>query len=184
MKKMLLDENFSRYKANLHCHTNVSDGKLTPQEVKELYKRHGYSVVAYTDHDVMIAHDELNDNDFLALHGYEMEITDDFLPDISQKNCHICLIQRDPADMRQACWHREKYLFGNAPKYKDQVRFDESLPDFEREHNGKTISKMMQIGRDNGFFVTYNHPKWSIETSEDYMNYHDIDNIDDYRRIE
>lgn len=29
--------------------------------------------MAYTDHDVFIAHDELNDENFLALHGYEME---------------------------------------------------------------------------------------------------------------
>ena len=172
MKKILLDGNMNRYKANLHCHTNISDGKLTPQEVKDLYVRHGYSVVAYTDHDVMIAHDELNDESFLALHGYEMEVTDEFFPDNSQKTCHICLIQRDPDDMRQVCWHREKYLFGNAPSYKDQVKFDEALPDFERAHNGETISKMMQLGRDNGFFVTYNHPTWSLETGEDYMNYH------------
>lgn len=169
---MLLDGSLNRYKANLHCHTDVSDGKLTPEAVKDLYKRRGYSVVAYTDHDVMIAHDELNDDNFLALHGYEMEITDEILPDITQKTCHICMIQRDPDNMRQVCWHREKYLFGNATKYKDQVKFDESLPDFEREHNAQNISEIMKLGRDNGFFVTYNHPTWSLETAEDYMNYH------------
>ena len=172
MKKMLLDGSLNRYKANLHCHTNVSDGQLSPQEVKDLYVRNGYSVVAYTDHDVMIAHDELNDENFLALHGYEMEVTDEFFPDMTHKTCHICMIQRNPDDMRQVCWHREKYLFGNAPLYKDRVKFDESLPDFERAHNGETISKMMQMGRDNGFFVTYNHPTWSQEVAEDYMNYH------------
>ena len=172
MKKILLDGNLNRYKANLHCHTNVSDGRLTPAEVKELYKRHGYSVVAYTDHDVMIAHDDLNDDGFLALHGYEMEITNEFYPDLSHKTCHICMIQRDPDNMRQVCWHREKYLFANAVNYKDQVQFDDSLPDYERIHSGLCISEMMKMGRDNGFFVTYNHPTWSQETREDYMNYH------------
>ncbi len=172
MKKILLDGNLNRYKANLHCHTNVSDGRLSPLEVKELYKSHGYSVIAYTDHDVMIAHDDLNDDGFLALHGYEMEIGEERKEDISQKTCHFCLIQRDPDNLKQVCWHREKYLFGNAPKYKDQVKFDESLPDFERVHSGECVSEMMKTARDNGFFVTYNHPSWSLETGEDYLNFH------------
>ena len=172
MKKMLLDGNLNRYKANLHCHTTVSDGKLSPAEVKELYKKHGYSVVAYTDHDVMIAHDELNDDSFLALHGYEMEITNESYPDRSNKTCHICLIQRDPNNMKQVCWHRNDYLFGNANLYKEQVQFDENLPDYVRIRTGLGISEMMKMGRDNGFFVTYNHPAWSLETAEDYMHYH------------
>ncbi|MBR4173061.1 MAG: PHP domain-containing protein [Clostridia bacterium] len=168
----MLDGSLNRYKANLHCHTDVSDGRLTPAEVKDLYKRHGYSIVAYTDHDVMIAHDDLNDGDFLALHGYEMEFTNEHDPDNSQKNCHICLIQRDPDNMKMVCWHREKYLFGNAPKYKDQVQFDESLPDYERIRSGLGVSEVMKIARENGYFVTYNHPTWSLETAEDYMHYH------------
>ena len=192
MKKILLDGELNRYKANLHCHTNVSDGKLTPLEVKELYKEHGYSVVAYTDHDVMIPHDELNDDGFLALHGYEMEIDEEKKEDQSHKTCHFCLIQRDPDNLKQVCWHREKYLFANAPKYRDQVKFDESLPDYERVHTGECISEMMKTARDNGFFVTYNHPVWSLENRDDYINYHGmhameicnygcfIDGYDDY----
>ena len=30
MKKFLLPENGNFYKANLHCHTTISDGRLTP----------------------------------------------------------------------------------------------------------------------------------------------------------
>ena len=29
------------YKANLHCHTTVSDGHYSPEDVKEYYKEHG-----------------------------------------------------------------------------------------------------------------------------------------------
>ena len=72
MRKYLLSESGSFYKANLHCHTTFSDGKLTPAEVKEVYKKLGYSIVAYTDHDILVPHDELNDEGFLALHGFEM----------------------------------------------------------------------------------------------------------------
>ena len=47
MKKYLIPEEGKFYKANLHCHTTISDGKMTPEEVKEYYKDHGYSVVVF-----------------------------------------------------------------------------------------------------------------------------------------
>ena len=54
MNKYLLGGKGQFYKANLHCHTDLSDGFLTPEEVKALYKAHGYSIVAFTDHDILI----------------------------------------------------------------------------------------------------------------------------------
>ena len=38
------------YKANLHTHSTLSDGEFPPQEVIRLYREHGYSVLAFTDH--------------------------------------------------------------------------------------------------------------------------------------
>jgi len=73
MKKYLISETGNFYKANLHCHTTVSDGRMTPEEVKNAYKEKGYSIVAYTDHDVFIPHPELCDDDFLAMNGFEVE---------------------------------------------------------------------------------------------------------------
>ena len=52
MKKILLDPAKNYFKANLHCHTNISDGKLSPAEIKAHYMKNGYSIVAFTDHDV------------------------------------------------------------------------------------------------------------------------------------
>ena len=40
-----------QFKANLHSHSTLSDGKLSPAELKKIYKEHGYSVLAVTDHD-------------------------------------------------------------------------------------------------------------------------------------
>lgn len=174
MKKILLDGNANRYKANLHCHTNISDGTLSPGDVKEAYKQKGYSVVAYTDHDVLIGHNDLTDDTFLALNGYEIEINEPWSKDMAHKACHICFIQRDPDNLKQVCWHREKYLFGNAQKYKDQVQFDENEPDFEREYTPECINNAIKIARDNGFFVTYNHPTWSNQNYADYMRIHNM----------
>ena len=34
-KNILLGKYKNYYKANMHCHSNLSDGKLTPEELKE-----------------------------------------------------------------------------------------------------------------------------------------------------
>ena len=171
MRKYLLPNGGQFYKANLHCHSTVSDGKLTPEQIKDAYKAKGYSVVAYTDHDIMIPHDELNDENFLALHGYEMESGETGKPFKFRKTCHMCLIALKPDNLKQVCWHRSKYLIGHGEEYRHLANFDENMPDFEREYTHESINIMMNAGRENGFFVTYNHPVWSLEDRRDYSGY-------------
>ena len=66
MKKTLLTPSMGYYRANLHCHSTVSDGKKTPEELKEFYRSHGYSAVAFTDHQAFITHNDLTDDTFVA----------------------------------------------------------------------------------------------------------------------
>ena len=49
MKKILLDPAKNYFKANLHCHSTKSDGKMTVEELKEHYMADGYSIIAFTD---------------------------------------------------------------------------------------------------------------------------------------
>ena len=165
MRKYLLPESGSFYKANLHCHSVISDGHLTVEEIKEQYKAHGYSVVAFTDHDVLIPHNDLTDENFLALNGYEMEINGE-----GGKTCHLCYIALENGNFRQVCWHRSAYLFGNAPKYRDKVEFVNE-PDYIRNYDHMCINDMIKKGREHGFFVTYNHPVWSLEDYPEYIGY-------------
>ncbi len=172
MKKYLLPKEGKFYKANLHCHSNRSDGRLSPEELKKLYVENGYSIIAFTDHDILLSHSYLNDENFLALHGFEMEINEQKKEDFPFiKTCHICFIAIDKDNLVQPCYHREYYLFANAPKYRDQIIFDTSLPDYWREYSHEGISEIMAIGRKKGFFVTYNHPTWSGETLNEYGGY-------------
>ncbi len=39
------------YKGNLHCHSTVSDGKLSPADVAEYYKELGYDFLGISDHN-------------------------------------------------------------------------------------------------------------------------------------
>ncbi len=175
MKRILLprrEDGVEYYRANLHCHTDISDGHKTPAEIKELYRSHGYSIVAYTDHNVLLSHDDLNDEGFLALHGYEININDPFnfnYPIV--KKCHLNLIALDPDNMTQICHHRTKYSNGNSKLYRDQIKFDESLPDYVRVYSPDGVNDVIAAGRRAGFFVTYNHPTWSLESYPDYSKY-------------
>ncbi len=44
---------WQQHRANLHTHTNLSDGQLSPAEVIDHYRELGYTVLALTDHDTV-----------------------------------------------------------------------------------------------------------------------------------
>lgn len=181
MRKYLLSETGNFYKTNLHCHTTYSDGSYTPEQVKEIYKEHGYSAVAFTDHDIFIAHDDLTDDTFVALHGFEMEINQPKKAAFEHiKTCHICFVGIDPDNMIQPCYHRSDYLFGRAPSHRGEIKYDENEPDFIRSYDAECISKIMNTAREKGFFVTYNHPAWSMEDYGDYMGYNGMHAMEIY----
>lgn len=60
------------YKGNLHTHTTVSDGELTPMETAELYKEAGYDFLAVTDHDRWGEYSQWSSERFLMLPGAEI----------------------------------------------------------------------------------------------------------------
>jgi hypothetical protein len=65
------------YKGNLHTHTNLSDGVVSPDECLEIYKNAGYDFIAITDHRKV--YEEIKvicDKDFLLLRGIEFDIND------------------------------------------------------------------------------------------------------------
>ena len=44
MKKILLDSSKPFFKANLHCHSTLSDGIMSPEQLKSVYKANGYDI--------------------------------------------------------------------------------------------------------------------------------------------
>ena len=170
MKKYLLPDQGSYYKANLHCHSVYSDGAFTPEQLKERYKTHGYSVLAYTDHDVFIPHHDLTDDGFLALAGFEVECSEP-LPIADRKTAHMCFIAKSPDVVIQPCWNEKYADKTHGEPYKHLVQFDPSQPPFERSHTPECVNAMIRAGREGGFFVTYNHPCWSQENYPDYSKY-------------
>ena len=179
MKYWLLPQCGNDYKANLHCHTNLSDGALSPQQVKDLYMQKGYSVVAFTDHDVFIPHPELNDQNFLALNGFEAEINEPKNEAYENiKSVHMNFIALNKNIVNQPCWHRSLYQFGGACGSKNQVKYDSAKPDFVREYSAKCVNEFMKECKKCGFFAVYNHPAWSLHDYTDWSDYSEMDALE------
>ncbi len=176
MKKYLINDKGVFYKANLHTHTTLSDGVFSPEQIKQIYLDLGYSIVAYTDHDLFIPHNDLTDDKFLALNGYEWEIYEEPYTKGKRdtRSIHACVIARSPDMCTPIGCHREKYYIQNNYENRKLVKFDENEPDFERNYTTECINTFFKKAEDAGFFITYNHPTWNGETYEQYIEYENM----------
>ncbi|MEG1012954.1 MAG: hypothetical protein RSE58_00115 [Clostridia bacterium] len=68
----LFHENKPFWKGNLHCHTTLSDGLLSPSAVKAFYRQKGYDFLAITDHRILSEPAHIEDG-LLLLPGLEMD---------------------------------------------------------------------------------------------------------------
>ena len=154
MKNLFFEGNF--YKANLHCHSTHSDGRFTPEELKAMYMEKGYSIIAYTDHGKLVPHDDLTDESFLALNGAENAWTDYYYtcpkdsPEYQERECtdHGLIAPKGVTELPRIPYPANTRLL--------------------------TVNNVNMARRaylDAGFFVTHNHPMWSMEPYEHYMAY-------------
>ena len=168
MKQYLISNEGKFYKTCLHCHTTDSDGRISPEDKKDMYKSHGYSVLALTDHELMVDHRELNDEDFIILQGYEFAINKGS-PYIFSTDCHLNIFPLDEDEFRMICYNP------NSIYYKDSKRFIPQLkyigpPDFEKEYSEKCFQNVIKTAKENNMLVMFNHPSGSLQTHEDmYM---------------
>ena len=178
MKQYLLPATGKFFKANLHCHTVLSDGEQTPEEVKELYLAHGYSAVAFTDHELMLDHSDLTDENFVAITGYEYGFDKSWgsaltgLYEGKQRSwdhaekVHLNLYSKDPHDIRMVCCDLG-YIWGNAANYLDLVKYAGD-PDYKRKYTVEGVNEVIRAARERDMLVVYNHPDWSMNTSRFY----------------
>ena len=102
-----LDKTKNFYKANMHCHTVLSDGCASPEDIKREYKSRGYSIVAFTDHEHLIDNSYLNDDEFLALTSAELGVKE-FPEQSTHKNRdmrspHMNIYAKEPSNTLTPC---------------------------------------------------------------------------------
>ena len=151
LKNQVLLPESGYYKANLHCHTTLSDGHLTPEQTKAEYMAQGYSIVALTDHRRYVHHRELDDENFLALAALEVDLTE-----APQQGQEWPVLK---------CYHLN--LVDTSPEENASEKQSGLLPEFpygDLESLNQYIAKM----NERGFLVTYNHPYWSLQDWRDY----------------
>lgn len=139
----LLKKNGKFYKANLHCHTTLSDGKMTPEQVRDYYKSNGYSIVAFTDHSKYAWYPELQTDEFLPIAGFEAAFTclDPENKPLKYHLCHINFLARDP---EKSVYEPENFTYDVG-----------------------VINRYIKKMKKNGWMCTLNHPGWSLQTSEE-----------------
>ena len=178
MRKYLLPEEGKFYKANLHMHTNVSDGEMTPEETKEEFLKRGYSVVAFTDHEVPVEHPELCDDNFIALTSFEISLNYEMLDenrkprDITfdeQKVCHMNLISPVLKPTHFPYFSENSIWLDESKKYiTKEMRASECGRHFASQKN---INEIIKRCKDEGWLIALNHPTWSMQNYEDYIGF-------------
>lgn len=169
MKKYLLPQK-NCYKANLHCHSTISDGGFTPEELKKLYMDNGYSILAYTDHEVLVPHTELNDENFLALSGYEVQIYGDMeLPKRLRRVSHLNFYPKDEKNVKMPFFNLDDVMSLNKQPDIREAVYEGSGND-KKEYSAKGINDLIRKAKSAGFIVSYNHPTWSKEDAGIYTN--------------
>ena len=178
MKKYLISPELNWYRANMHCHTTVSDGHYSPEEIKKAYKDMGYSIVAYTDHEIIRTHNELTDGEFLAITSSEFSITDGKpcfdMPEGSymdawkaRKTIHLGIYAKDPNQLFHPATDEGAF---NYWKSQGKNMDGASVDGYSRIYTLESINETIKRLNENGFLVALNHPNWSLNDMNDYLN--------------
>lgn len=179
MRKDLLPADVRWYRANLHCHTLDSDGFWPAERVKTEYKNHGYSIVAFSDHNVLVDHSDLRDDDFLPLASTEYNV-DDWEPDGAFPTPPGVVLPPGTDEkqwIRRACYHfnlfsKAEHPVGTPCK---NTLWGASRGCFEgtdeekerrRHFNLENVNHLIEEANKAGFLVQFNHPNWSLNGAE------------------
>lgn len=166
MKQYLLPHGGCYYKAGMHTHTNISDGKLSPEEIKQIYMEKGYSIVAFTDHEILVPHPSLTDENFVAITSYEVSVGEKHPGIPGAKKCyHLNLYAKDPKQDVSAVFSMH-YVWND--RMKSHVSPEAAAVDYRRVYSVEAVNDLIAKANADGFLVCYNHPLWSLQNYTDY----------------
>lgn len=174
----LISSNKKQYKANLHCHSILSDGCRTPEELKAMYKSRGYDILAITDHERPVQHQALSEKDFMMLTGYECYIrpNPNGKYDAYSKETHLNLFAKDPMNVKMICFNENySHYLKRDNAVSELVRVGSEKP---REYSVSYINEYIRTAKEHGYIVAYNHPYWSMEDEADILAYEGLFSIE------
>jgi len=118
----------------------------------------------------LLDHKELCDGEFIALHGYETAVKDaeigaHTLPDMHVY--HFNFLAKKQDTLTQVCFFPENFTPGNCAKYIPFVRYKGERCQYE--YSVEFVNRLIREANENGFLVTYNHPRWSLQAESEYL---------------
>lgn len=151
------------YKGNLHCHTTDSDGSLKPSEVIQMYRVHGYSFLAISDHDIFSDYRQQYDcDDFILLPAIEASA--------------VLYEDEKMERSRRLAIHHIHGILGNKKMQKEAKKglFSHLEPYPARRYYGswdgaKVAQELQDDLKAHGCITIYNHPVWSRVKEADFM---------------
>lgn len=162
-EKHLLPKVSKYFKTNLHTHSTISDGTLSPEGLKKAYKDKGFQILAITDHNVIADHSALNDPDFLMLTAAEVDYSVES-GWYDTPTYHLNLIAKRADNLwlpglpkNHSFNERNKDLI--AKMHFEGVKY---------EYSPESINALIARSNEMGFLVSYNHPTWSCQSYPDY----------------
>ena len=182
MKKILLDDAKSFFKGNMHCHSTLSDGKMTPEELKAHYKARGYHFLAITDHDHINDNSYLNDESFLTITSGEFAVKE-FPEQSTLKNqkmkCAHFNFYAKRSDTVDTPWWSPVYDHYSKGERREELqrKYDNG---YRRIYSAEGINAFVRMANEAGYFVVYNHPRWSLENYKQYSQYEGLWGVEVY----
>ncbi|MBE6589960.1 MAG: hypothetical protein E7643_07255 [Ruminococcaceae bacterium] len=132
-----------------------------------MYMEHGYSIVAYTDHEVIVPHNDLRDENFLPITGAEISVNKN-VPGLSykySKQYHLNILSKDP-EKTDISFFTMSYLYwkSSLPYINEKMKATE----YPREYNNDCVNDIIRRAKEEGFLIALNHPGLSGQNYPDY----------------
>ena len=159
MKKYLISPELNQYKANMHSHCTLSDGRYEPEFLKDAYKERGYSVFAYSDHGHINDVRYLEDPDFIPLLSAELDVQGEPGP------------REDSPFNVKKCFHYNIYA-------RDPENYMNDIRNTRGKSGLKVIAEAIDEAKDRDLFVSANHPGWSLYDEKDFISLKRLDAIE------
>jgi len=145
------------YKGNTHLHTTRSDGKKTPQQALEQYKKLGYDFFVMSDHRIYYDSKRLDQKDFLVLSGIEFNTN---LKDDRYRTHHVTGLK--------------KYIANK--NYIDDQKIDGLL--WDDEFGYRITNNLIKKANEHDNFTILAHPQWSCSFPEELLGLKGFDAIE------
>lgn len=148
------------YKGNLHSHTTVSDGMLTPEEAVKYYKENGYHFICLSEHETYTDYrNTLDSEDFITIPSVERS---------------IILYEKENTSNRYKVHHMHgilgtKKMQENAERLYKHMEHITPKKFYGTWEGKKLAQELSDELNKNGCVVTYNHPIWSRVNEEEFI---------------